>query len=198
MLDGQTAERADAARNRVKILVAAERLIAEKGLDNLTVAEVAAKAGVGVGTLYRRFGDRGGLAHALLDEREREFQAAFLYGPPPLGPGAEPEERVQAFLEAHVDYLESHTELMLLTDTSSPGARYRAGAYGAYHAHLAALVREARPEADAEYLAEALLAPLAADLYVHQRRERGMGVRRIKDGLGELLRCLVPDGVRGG
>ena len=53
------------------------------------MAEVAAAAGVGVGTLYRRFGDRSGLAYALIDERERAFQSAFIEGPSPLGPGAE-------------------------------------------------------------------------------------------------------------
>ena len=37
---------------------------------------VAEAAGVGKGTLYRRFGDRNGLAYAILDEREREFQEA--------------------------------------------------------------------------------------------------------------------------
>jgi AcrR family transcriptional regulator len=51
---------------------------------------VAAEAGVGKGTLFRRFGDRAGLAVALLDERERDLQAAVLSGPPPLGPGAPP------------------------------------------------------------------------------------------------------------
>jgi len=47
-----------------------------------------AAAGVGKGTLIPRFGDRAGLAVALLDERERELQERILSGRPPLGPGA--------------------------------------------------------------------------------------------------------------
>ena len=61
---------------------------------------------------------------------------------------------------------------------------------------VSVLVREARPEADAEYLAEALLAPLAADLYAYQRRERGMSPERVKSGLDELLRCMAFGGRR--
>ena len=187
----QRPERADAARNRRRILEAAERLMAEKGVEGLSVSDVAEAAGVGVGTLYRRFGDRAGLAYALLDERTREFQEAFLYGPPPLGPGAPPVERLRAFLFAYVDELETHGELNLMAETASPGARYRSGGYRAYRAHVSALIHEARPNADAGYLAEVLLAPLAADLYVRQRREQEMSTERIKAGLNEILRCLA-------
>ena len=184
-------ERADAARNRRRILEAAERLVAERGVEGLLMNDVAEAAGVGVGTLYRRFGDRAGLAYALLDERTREFQEAFLQGPPPLGPGAPPVERLRAFLFAYVDELETHGELNLMAETASPGARYRSGGYRAYRAHVSALIHEARPDADAEYLAEALLAPLAADVYVRQRREQEMSTKRIKAGLDEIVRCLT-------
>ncbi|MGH7458926.1 MAG: TetR/AcrR family transcriptional regulator [Longimicrobiaceae bacterium] len=184
-------ERADAARNRRRILEAAERLVAEQGVEGLCVSDVAEAAGVGVGTLYRRFGNRAGLAYALLDERTREFQAAFLSGPAPLGPGASPVERVRAFVHGYVDYLlEAHIELILMAETASPGVRYHSGAYQFHRAHVSILIREVHPDADTEYLAEALLAPLAADLYVHQRREQGMNIGRIKAGLDQLLRCL--------
>jgi hypothetical protein len=118
----------------------------------------------------------------------REFQEAFLSGPAPLGPGASPAERIRAFLHGYVDYLlEPHIELMFMAETASPGARYRSGAYRFHRAHVSALIQEDNPDADAEYLAEALLAPLAADLYVHQRREQEMTIERIKMGLDELL-----------
>lgn len=80
--------RADAARNRARLLEAAERLVAEHGAGALTMEAVAAAACVGKGTVFRRFGDRTGLLAALLDHSERKFQAALLSGPPPLGPGA--------------------------------------------------------------------------------------------------------------
>src|SRR5437899_10306413 len=80
-------ERADAARNRRALLCAAQRILTESGVEGLSMDRVAAEACVGVGTVYRRFGDRSGLAYALLDETAPPFQESFLVGPPPLGPG---------------------------------------------------------------------------------------------------------------
>ncbi|MGH3367930.1 MAG: TetR/AcrR family transcriptional regulator, partial [Nocardioidaceae bacterium] len=100
---GVVRERADAARNRLRILAAAERLFASRGVAGVTMDDVAAEAGVGKGTLYRRFGDKGGLAVALLDQRERELQQAMLSGAPPLGPGAPAKVRLAAFIRAYVD-----------------------------------------------------------------------------------------------
>lgn len=184
-------ERADAARNRRRILEAAERIKAERGVEGLLMNDVAEAAGVGVGTLYRRFGDRGGLAYALLDEQGREMQAAFMYGPPPLGPGAPPVARVRAYLHAHVDLLEENLDLWLMADAADAAVHRSSGPHGASLAHVSALVREARPDADVEYLAGALLAPLTTVLYAHHRRELGMSPERIKSGLDELLCCLT-------
>ncbi|OLF16795.1 TetR family transcriptional regulator [Actinophytocola xanthii] len=183
---GGPAERADAARNRQKILRAAARLVAARGADALALDEVAAAAGVGVGTVYRRFADRGVLAQALLDERERRFQEAFISGPPPLGPGAPALERIRAFLHAFVDRLEEQGTLLMVAETATPKARFETGAYRLHHSHLAGLLAEARPGTDAHFLADALLAPLAAAQFVHQR-ENDLSVERIKAGLDQLL-----------
>jgi AcrR family transcriptional regulator len=59
--------RADAARNRERILVAAGQVFAERGLD-ATLDDVAARAGLGIGTVYRRFGDKAELIEALFEE----------------------------------------------------------------------------------------------------------------------------------
>lgn len=187
-------ERADAARNRRRILNAVERLMAEQGLEELSMNEVAEEAGVGVGTLYRRFGNRAGLAYALLDEWGRALQAAFLYGPPPLGPGAAPLERIRAFLHAYVDDLEAHLDLWLAAESASQVLHHQSSDHEARLMHVFVLVRRACPDVDAEYLAQALLAPLASDLYAHQRRERGMSPDRIKAGLDQLLCCLAEPG----
>ncbi|MCB0947563.1 MAG: helix-turn-helix transcriptional regulator, partial [Mycobacterium sp.] len=55
--------RADAERNRERIVVAASRLFAEQGLS-VPLEDVARAAGVGVATLYRRFPNGTGLAIA--------------------------------------------------------------------------------------------------------------------------------------
>jgi AcrR family transcriptional regulator len=66
--------RADAARNRARLLVAARAVFAERGLD-ATMDEIACHAGVGVGTAYRRFRNRDDLIAALFEERLDEFMA---------------------------------------------------------------------------------------------------------------------------
>ena len=60
--------RRDAARNREQILTAARRLIAERGLG-VGYDEIARTAGVGVGTVYRRFPTRESLLSELYDDR---------------------------------------------------------------------------------------------------------------------------------
>ncbi|MBB5118894.1 TetR family transcriptional regulator [Streptomyces eurocidicus] len=189
-LAGKTApERADAARNRRRILDAATRIVARHGVRELTVDLVAGEAGIGVGTIYRRFGDRAGLVFALLDEHERDFQREFMAGPPPLGPGAEPTARIRAFLHALADRGAAQFELVLAAEASAPGARYRSGPYAVHHMHLVTLLTQARPPGtDVRFLADALLAPLSALLMDHQRRVRGMGAQGVKAGLDDLLR----------
>jgi AcrR family transcriptional regulator len=62
--------RADAERNRARILAAASELFAERGLD-ASMPELAERAGVGVGTLYRAFPDKDHLLGAVMAERLR-------------------------------------------------------------------------------------------------------------------------------
>ncbi|MFB4309644.1 TetR/AcrR family transcriptional regulator [Actinomadura sp. GTD37] len=184
------AERADAARNRRRILRAAAEVIAARGPAAVSMDEVARAAGVGVGTVYRRFGDRARLVYAVIDDRERDFQDAFIHGPPPLGPGASPRERLRAFLHALADRTEAQAELLLAAESDPPGARFRDGSYALYHLHLAMLLGRIRPGADTAYLADALLAPLAANLFLYQRRTRGMPLDRVKAGLDALIEGL--------
>jgi AcrR family transcriptional regulator len=155
-------ERADAARNRLRVLEAAERLFAERGVSCVTMDDIAAAAGVGKGTLYRRFTDKGGLAVALLDERERELQAAMLSGPPPLGPGAPPIERLKAFVAAYLLLVDRQLDLVLMSETSAPGARLRTGAHAFWRQHCALLLRSAGTD-DHQLRADLLLAGLAAE-----------------------------------
>ncbi len=164
-------ERADAARNRRRVLDAANRLMAVRGPEAVTMDDLAAASGVGKGTLYRRFGDRQGLLLAMLNDAERELQDELLRGEPPLGPGAPPKERMLAFLAALVELLEQRGEIVRASETSSPGARIAGGAYSAWHYHLAGLLAELRTRDDPPALAHILLAPLAAESWTSLRGE---------------------------
>lgn len=184
-------ERADAARNRALVLAAAARLFREHGVAAVSMDQVAAEAGVGKGTLFRRFGDKAGLAGALLDEQERELQAAIISGPPPLGPGADPETRLVAFLTAYVGYLDANLDLVHMSETARPGARYSIGAYRFWHRHVAFLLEQGGV-ADPDYLAHAVLAPLAADQRMALRDE--VTPERVIAGLANLVRSIFGGG----
>jgi AcrR family transcriptional regulator len=154
------------------VLAAAAALFAERGVEAVSMDEVARAAGVGKGTLFRRFGDKAGLAVALLDEGERRLQEALLSGPGPLGPGAPPRERLPAFLGAYLDHAEGHLELLRVSEGATAGARYRVGAYRFWHRHVTVLLEQARaagttsPPAEPGALAHALLAAVSAEVLV--------------------------------
>ena len=105
------AERADAARNRRHLLATARAMLAEQGADKLTMDGLAERAGLGKGTVFRRFGTRAGIFQALLDDAERAFQEQVLSGPPPLGPGAPAQDRMVAYGHARIAFLLEHREI---------------------------------------------------------------------------------------
>jgi AcrR family transcriptional regulator len=160
-------ERADAARNRQRILDAAAGLFAGPDPRDVSMEDIAKAAGVGRATLYRRYPTVGEVAGALLDEHERRLQERLLTGPPPLGPGAPPVERLIAFYGAMTKLLEQHSRLVLGTQVGR--VRFATGAYKFWHVHVRVLLVE-HGAADVDVLADTLLAPLAPDLYLHQRR----------------------------
>jgi AcrR family transcriptional regulator len=106
------AERADAARNRRHLLATAREMLAGPcGVDGLTMDGLAERAQLGKGTVFRRFGTRAGIFQALLDDDERAFQERVMAGPPPLGPGADPVERLIAYGRARIAFMLAHREI---------------------------------------------------------------------------------------
>jgi AcrR family transcriptional regulator len=190
-LAGQRRERGDAVANRQRILDAARALLAERGVNETTMDAVACAAGVGKGTLFRRFGDRAGLMEALLDESMRAFQDAFLSGPPPLGPGAPASVRLEAFVDELVRLMDTQLELSVAADrAAAPGTRMRI--HGALALHVRALLAEIDPSLDAEVVADLLLGAIAAGVLHHLRRERGVGLPAVQSAARALLRGLTP------
>ncbi len=184
-------ERADAAANRQRILAAAERLFAEQDPRTVTMGQVASAAGVGRATLYRRYPDVASLAVALLDEHERELQAAVISGPPPLGPGAPAGDRLAAFLAAMVDLTETHMGAALGAEIGAQ--RFRTGAYGFWRLHIVTLLREGEAP-DPEALSDALLAALAPEVVRHQLHTLGLSRDRVADALAWTARRVLAEG----
>jgi AcrR family transcriptional regulator len=187
---GERPERRDAADNRQRILRAATELLAAHGSAGLTMDAVAAAAGVGKGTVFRRFGDRSGLVQALLHDHMRAFQEAFLRGPPPLGPGAPAADRLEAFVVALVQLQVRHLDLALANE-ATPGAD-EAPIGASLLLHVRTLVAEIAPAVDARVLAAYVLGAVTPSTIVRIHAVDGVGEAELEAAARALLRGLVP------
>jgi hypothetical protein len=130
-----------------------------------------------------------------LDDRDRrrelelvvaDLQDAFLTGPPPLGPGAQPAERIEAFVAELIRGQDANLALALAAaaDNGQPPTL----AYGALAVHLQGLLRELDPALDAEVLADLVLGAIAPPVQHHLRVRRGASAQRLQAAALALLR----------
>ena len=181
-------ERGDAARNRALLLAAARTLVTQRGADAVTMDDVAAAAGVGKGTVFRRFGSRAGLMMVLLDEDERASQQAFLFGPPPLGPDAPPMDRLVAFGRERIRFVHTHHALLSAANRD-PHLRH-VGAAAVQRTHVRVLLQSAHSTGDLDAQTDALLALLDADYVEHQLNDGGHTLETLGDAWESLARKL--------
>jgi AcrR family transcriptional regulator len=142
-MEGDRPLRRDAALNREKILRAAREVFGRHGLG-VTLDDVARHAGVGVGTLYRRFPDKDTLVRALfkqdLEIRQESAQRALAHPDPWQG-------FVDFLTEMAADLAENrglHEVVMLGSHSSEPMETVR----GAMLPFLEALIRRAQESGD--------------------------------------------------
>jgi AcrR family transcriptional regulator len=188
LVDDEPQERRDAARNRDALLVAADALIGEHGVDAVTMDAVAARAGVGKGTVFRRFESREGLMAAVLNRSETAFQGSILSGPPPVGPGAPPMERLLAFGHARIRLNRVHGALIVAAGRAAARS-YAAVSFTAMHMRY--LLRELGVQGDIAFLATALLAPLEVPILEQQVEIEGVSIEGLTTSWDDLVRRVV-------
>lgn len=193
-------ERKDAAANRARILAAAEQLFAERGAAHVNMADIAQEAGVGKGTLYRRFANKGELCLALMDAQMVEFQNNMISQMQQMNSALVPKiAQLTFFMDALVYFTNAHSPLLcevqreglLALDNSRiqlPHFWQHMTVSGLLKSAMAA--GEVDPELDADYLADALLAPLKADIFRFQIEVRGFSLERISAGLQTIINGL--------
>ena len=188
--------RKDAVRNRASLLVAADDLFARcASTEDVTMADVAAAAGVGKGTLFRAFGDRTGLIGALYAARLEPIEKAVAEGPPPLGPAAPPQERVSALLDALLCFKLDNRYLALALEATGSASMYQAEHYDRWHSLLRTVLEEIPGLDDGDFAAPALLAAVRADLveYLARRRHSREELRaHLADYTARVLGCRPP------
>ncbi|OGQ14099.1 MAG: hypothetical protein A2138_21375 [Deltaproteobacteria bacterium RBG_16_71_12] len=169
-------ERADALRNRVRILAAARAMLLRMPADALCMDALCAEAGVGKGTLYRRFVDKAALLHALLDEDERALQEdvrASFHG---VARGARARAQAVELLEKLHGFVIEHADILAAAEASAkPSARWASAPYAWRRELLVLMLEQAggAPRGEAEHVADLLLSSLAAEVAVRALRCQG-------------------------
>lgn len=183
-------ERADAARNRRLLLAAAQSLIDSQGAAAVTMEAVARAAGVGKGTVFRRFGNRTGLMLALLDHSESDLQRGFLSGPEPLGPGAPPLDRLIAYGRARLKMTVDHLDILLEAGADHPDhLSHPVWAMSTQHVRM--LLGELGFRGRVEVVAQAVQAPIMAQTVRHLIDMIGLTHAEIADDWEAMVRRLV-------
>jgi AcrR family transcriptional regulator len=186
---GQPQERCDALRNRQRILAAASEIVAARGAEGLSMNALAAAAGVGKGTIFRRFGDRDGLLLALLDEDTIRLQNEFLSGPPPLGPGAPAADRLEAFIVDFVRFEAAHLELLVAAEHGHVGNDNPA--LTSFRLHVASLIEQIDPILDAPLVAEMVLNSVSSRVIRRAYHEPGDSTAGLERAALALLRGIT-------
>jgi len=202
-LSSTRSERRDAAEHRQRILEIAQHLFAEHGVDAVSMHQIAKAAGVGQGTLYRRYAHKGELCMDLLRERHERLaeEIATLFVTKATSPAL---ERLNDVLTHMVAFLEEQGALLrpvavtemrasLCNDTTT--SQKCSPQHGPFYLWLHELLTELLSEAmekgeidslDVPYTADAILAMLNPMLYRFQRQERGFSPERILQGLHHI------------
>ncbi|MEZ4832044.1 MAG: helix-turn-helix domain-containing protein [Caldilineaceae bacterium] len=190
------AERRDAVENRQRVLAAAKALFAEHGVANVHMAQIAEAAGVGKGTLYRRFANKADLCQALMHDQLSEHQEAILARLHGMQEAKAPYlERLKVFFEEVVVFTERHVPLLCEVQRGgqiggSTAARpFSVAAHDRERsAHAAVRAGELPSDTDVPMRVDLLLAPLTASYFRYLRRRHSLEAIReaLREGVGMM------------
>ncbi|MFJ3922937.1 TetR/AcrR family transcriptional regulator [Streptomyces sp. NPDC090022] len=182
----QRPERADAVRNREAVLAAADALFAAStSPQNVSMDDVAAAAGLGKGTLFRRFGDRAGLIGAVIASRMEPLQHEVREAM--AAAGSSPRQRVRDLLGAALSFKIENRNLMAAAEDAGLGSLYQAGHYGWWHDILRTELESVPGVQAPDFTAHALLAAVRADLVAHLIDDQKMTPEGLRSALAAHL-----------
>ena len=192
----QRNERRDAAEHRRRILETAQHLFAAHGVHAVSMHQIAREAGVGQGTLYRRYAHKGDLCMDLLYEGHERLDKdiATLLATKATSPAL---ERLDGVLTRMVTFFEAQWPLLepVVADRREwlcdAHEQKSPPPYLWFYELLKGLLAEAVErgelvELDVAYTADAILATLHPMVYRGQRQERGFSQERILQGIRRI------------
>jgi AcrR family transcriptional regulator len=197
-------ERRDAAAHRQRILAVARDLFTRQGVAAVTMHQIALVAGIGQGTLYRRYANKGDLCRDLMHEHHERFMGelqAYLaeaYASPALTKLSAVIERMLHFVNNSMALLETMVTTAILDmdcDNTAPFSDHASLKEQWFHllqSLLEGLLKEAVAHGeiaplDVAYTADLLLSAMNPLALHYQLRERGYSLERIAAGLRHIF-----------
>ena len=201
-------ERRDAMEHRRRILEVARQLFAQQGVEATSMHQIAQVAGVGQGTLYRRYAHKGELCQDLLQERHEHMLAEVAHVLTEQQT-ASALEQLDSVLRLFINLLEEEGALLgpvagmighsLPSPEKEQHNKFHQMPFYTFLYELLVRLLTAAVESgelaalDIPFVADAMLTTLNPHFYHFQRRERGLPSERILQG----LRQIYIQGVRG-
>ncbi|UOQ45912.1 TetR/AcrR family transcriptional regulator [Halobacillus salinarum] len=186
-------ERRDAAENRQRILEAADKLFEQNGVEKVSMNQIAVEAGIGAGTLYRRYRNKGELCLALIkDNAVMCFEEIDAYLEE--NETAPASERLKGMLRIFIHFRESKAQLLKGVEDGEPAKRSsskRSPLYDELHHTLVGLFDEMKEvHSNTVFKADILLAALKSEEYLFQREVRGYSPEEI---LEQIYSLFIPE-----
>jgi AcrR family transcriptional regulator len=181
--------RADAQRNRDGLLEAAKGAFAETGAE-ASLDEIARRAGVGIGTLYRHFPTRDAIVEAVYRREVQQLAEAA----PRLVDSLPPAEALRAWMRLFIDYIAAKKVIApALKSLVGGGSALYADSSARINEAMALLVERARASGDIRPSADSadLLRALIGFAYVNAGPDWEASARRLIDLLIDGLRSQV-------
>lgn len=187
LLPDSQAPRSDKVKNRMLILETAQRLFAEKGVEDVTMDAIAEAAGVGKGTLYRNFKNgKSDLCQALLDEDQRRLQERTLEQmrgyPDPLA-------NLQWFLMESLQFVERNRPFLCVSSAATGSLEHPAHWW--WRQTIRGLLGRIQPAGDLDYMADTLYVLIDVHTVAFLRMVRGYTLEQISTSLLATLEKLV-------
>jgi AcrR family transcriptional regulator len=180
--------RADALQNRELLLETAQQLFDEQGVDEVTMAAIAQAAGVGKGTLYRHFENKGALCQALLDEDQRKLQERTLHH---LRQHDDPLDNLRWFLLEVARFVEANQSLLCVHSGEGAALMLVHPAHLWWRQTIRELLTRLDIPGDHDYAADTLYLMVDVHTIYFQQTHLGYDFDRIRDGLIETLLKLI-------
>ncbi len=187
-------ERRDYQENQRIILQCAQELFDVHGVDNVSMRQIAQLAGIGQGTLYRRYAHKGELCLDIMKGsmgRIVEEMQSYLYDSKELTI----HHRLEKIIEMMLGYVERQS--LNLSAIRAPGCEqnsiiFSTPLYKSIHAILCELLEEAiegqgRSLLDPIYIADAIISMLAPHLIEFQLNVRGYSKDEIRENISRVF-----------